>query len=563
MLWKEKGEREQERSSSLDWKQRERAERIASLPPVYHQALTASDVTILSTPVSDLVQKVQSGTWDPVEVLRSYGKKTLKAQEATNCLTEIMIGDAEKWAKNVNKTAPLAGVPVSLKDTLAVQGYDTCFGYSSLAGKPATKESALVRLLRDAGAVPFVKTAVPITLLSFESHSSVFGAARNPHVRTHTPGGSTGGEAALLAFGGSRIGIGTDVAGSVRVPAHFSGIYTIKASTGRCPRTGGGTSIPGQEGVPPVYSPMARTLEDLEYFWKVLVSMEPWEYDHSCHPIPWRDINLQGKKLTWGVMLDDGVVPPSPACERALRMVVDLLGKNGHRVIQFNPPSPYEALQIGSQLLASDGAEIVMRPFQFLEPNDPGLHKVIKLLRLPSIIRTLYTWYYRYIRRDPITAGLISGMYRKTTAEHYGLVAQREGYRARFFEAWQEARIDFLLTVPNATPALPLGGMKNTIASIGYSFLFNILDYSAGVLPVTKVSSAIDDLSPKIRSQLPKLNRIARDAYRNYDAKAMDGLPVGVQIIGRRLEEEKVMEGMKIVQSLLLESDQEYKLINL
>lgn len=240
-------------------------------------------MTILSTPVAELVKNVQTGAWDPVEVLRSYGKKALQAQQATNCLTEVMISDAEEWARHAKRDGPLAGLPISLKDTLMVKGYDACYGYASLVGQPATKESALVRLLRDAGAVPFVKTAVPITLLSLESHSAVFGVARNPHLKTHTPGGSSGGESALLAFGGSRIGIGTDVAGSVRVPAHYAGIYSVKASAGRCPRSGSRTSVPGQEGVPPVYSPMARTLEDLETFWKALVYMKPWEYDHSVY----------------------------------------------------------------------------------------------------------------------------------------------------------------------------------------------------------------------------------------------------------------------------------------
>lgn len=143
------------------------------------------------------------------------------------------------------------------------------------------EDSAIIKLLRDAGAVPFVKTNVPITLLAFQSNSDLFGSVKNPHNKDYTPGGSTGGEAALLAYGGSRIGIGTDVAGSVRIPAHYSGIYSIKSSTGRFPRTGNATSIPGQEGVPAVYSPMARTLADLGAFWKAVINQEPWKYDHS------------------------------------------------------------------------------------------------------------------------------------------------------------------------------------------------------------------------------------------------------------------------------------------
>ncbi|GJJ10269.1 hypothetical protein Clacol_004495 [Clathrus columnatus] len=320
----------------IETKRAERARRIASLPRVYHQALTAHDTLILSTPISEIVKNVQSNLWDPVDILHAYGKRALKAQSATNCLTEIMFTDAEQWARTVNKStsAPLAGVPISLKDMLHVEGYDSCYGYSSYVGKPAQTDSALVKLLKDAGAIPFVKTTTPITLLSFESWSALFGITKNPHVPTHSPGGSSGGEAALLAFGGSRIGIGTDVAGSVRVPAHFSGVYSIKASTGRIPRTNSGSSVPGQEGVPAVYSPMARTLEDLETLWRAIVSMKPWEYDHSCHPIPWREIKFSDK-LKWGVMWSDGMVPPSPACERALRMVIDVLRKDGHEIVDL------------------------------------------------------------------------------------------------------------------------------------------------------------------------------------------------------------------------------------
>lgn len=127
----------------------------------------------------------------------------------------------------------------------------------------------------------FPKTNIPITLLAFESANDVWGRTTNPHHKDFAPGGSTGGEAALLAYGGSRLGIGTDVAGSVRVPAHYSGIYTIKCSAYRFPKTGGVSGMPGQEGIPPVYAPMTRTLEDLETFWKAVVSMKPWDYDPS------------------------------------------------------------------------------------------------------------------------------------------------------------------------------------------------------------------------------------------------------------------------------------------
>lgn len=186
---------------------------------MFHAALTSADKAILAQPVSQIVANVQGGSLSPSDVLEAYAKKALKAHTATNCLTEILIPKAEEWAKTCDTQGPLAGMPVSLKDTSAIPGFDSCIGYSAWAGKPQQKESALVRLLRDAGAVPFVKTNVPITLLSLECSNDVFGTTTNVWNKKYTPGGSTGGEGTLLAYGGSRLGIGTDVAGSVRAPA--------------------------------------------------------------------------------------------------------------------------------------------------------------------------------------------------------------------------------------------------------------------------------------------------------------------------------------------------------
>lgn len=158
------------------------------------------------------------------------------------------------------------------------------------------------------GAVPYAKTALPVTLLSFESANALWGPCLNPHVPEYSPGGSTGGEAALLAKGG-RVGIGSDVAGSVRLPAAWSGIYSLRCSTGRWMKSGVRTSMPGQEGVPSVLSPMARTLDDLSYFTRAFISMEPWKYDHTVHPLRWREDErkqAERKKLRIGVLYTDG-----------------------------------------------------------------------------------------------------------------------------------------------------------------------------------------------------------------------------------------------------------------
>ncbi|KAJ3539326.1 hypothetical protein NM688_g6377 [Phlebia brevispora] len=538
-------------------KQNERKGRIRRLPPVYTADLTSADNAILSQSVAETVSKVQSGVLNPVEIVRAFGKKALQAHEATNCLTEILLPEAEEWAMNCNKQGPLAGMPVSMKDTAGVAGWDACIGYSSLVGKPMKKDSALVRLLRDAGAVPFVKTNIPITLLSFESNNDVFGKCTNPHNSDYAPGGSTGGEAALLAYGGSRIGIGTDVAGSVRCPAHYSGIYTIKASMHRVPKSGNSTSIPGQIGIPAVYSPMTRTLGDLDTMWRAIVSMEPWKYDYSCIPLPWREVDLSGRKLKFGVIWDDGIVVPSPACRRALKTVVDTLKSDGHEVVDIDPPSPYEALQIGSELLFADAGKTCTKPIRWGEWNDIGVDEAMRMLRVPRFIKKLYAWYLRHIRGDAVYAGLIEKWHEKTVEEYYALVARRESYREKWFDLWNEQGYDFVLTVPNSLPAAPHGGMKEGFKACGYTFMFNVLDYSAGVLPVTHVDRDQDALLSKMKAR----NAIEAGQYKMYDSNKMHGLPVGVQVVGRRLEEEKVLEGMKLIEACLKVEGKAYKLL--
>ncbi|KAF9525240.1 amidase signature enzyme [Crepidotus variabilis] len=540
-------------------KQDERQKRIKALPAIVHDSINEQDKQILRQNIGILISNVHSRKLDPTDILNAYAKKALKAHGETNCLTEVFIADAFSWAKNCNKDGPLAGVPVSLKDTVGCQGYDSCAGYSAWVGKPSQNDSALVRLLRDAGAVPFVKTNIPITLLSFESSNDVFGRTTNPHKKAYSPGGSSGGEAALLAYGGSRIGIGSDVAGSVRVPSHYSGVYTVKASVGRFPRAGCASTAPGQEGVAAVYSPMARTLEDLEVFWKAIVSMKPWKYDVSCLPIPWRDVKFEGQPLKWGVIWDDGAVAPSPACTRALRNTVDILQANGHHVVDIKPPKPYEGLRIGSALILADGGKTFTKPIRAFETNDPGVAYSFRVFGLPSFLRKLYAFYVRYIKGDEIFAGLLDTWHAKDVQHFWRLVAEKEAYKQQWFEFWQEQELDFVLTVPNALPAVPHNGMKEGFAACGYTFLWNVLDYSAGVLPVTHVDRTLDKLDQK--AFRPR-NCIEADFIRHYNAIEMDGLPVGVQVIGQRLEEEKVLSGMRLIEGLLKDAGCEYKKID-
>ncbi|KAJ9605734.1 hypothetical protein H2200_009583 [Cladophialophora chaetospira] len=551
-------------------KQRQRDARFSSLPDAYKGSLTSQQRSILNAPIASLVSDVHSGALSPIDILRTYGKTASIAQARTNSVTELLLPEAEAWARedgDVNLKGPLAGIPVSLKDSIAVGGFDVSVGYSRNVFKPYAEDGVLVKLLKKAGAIPHVKTALPITLLSFESTNDLWGVCRNPHNPKYSPGGSSGGEGALLALNGSRIGIGSDVAGSVRAPAAWSGINSIRCSTGRWPKVGINTSMPGQEGIPSVFSPMARTLDDLTYFTRVFIGMKPWEVDYTVHPIPWRqeayDQALEEKPLRIGLMTTDGVIEPSPAIARGLEITASALRSQGHEVIPIpvssfpSTATPALGLQIASTLLCADGGQTFKSFFRTGENNDPGAAQINFYMALPRPIKYLWYLWTKYVKGDPVWAGILRYFHPLSAFENWKWVAKREKFREVWFD-WlnkPEQSFDFILCPGNATPALPHGGMKEAVSSCGYTFLWNLLDYSAGILPVTKVD-AVKDALPKT---FKPANGLERGAYKFYDATEMQGLPIAVQVVGRRLTEEKVLAYMKVVTDSLAESGTVYE----
>lgn len=566
-----------EHRKACSFKQKQRADRFASLPSSYSAPLTTQQKSILSKPIAELVQDVQNHITSPIDILRTYGKTTRAAHARTNCVTELMLPEAESWSQSsdVNLKGPLAGIPVSLKDSIAVGGYDVTVGYSMHVNKPYAEDGIMVKLLKRAGAIPHAKTALPITLLSFESTNSVWGVAKNPHNTKYSPGGSTGGEGALLALNGSRIGIGSDVAGSVRAPAAWSGIFSLRCSTGRWPKMGVNTSMPGQEGIPSVFSPMTRTLDDLIYFTKSLINMKPWEVDHTVHPIPWRDdlytSARESKKLKIGLMSTDGVCRPSPAIKRGLDLTAAALKKAGHEVIPIEvsdfpaTATPANALQIASVLLCGDGGKTFKSFFRSFEANDPGAAQIYGYMAIPRPVKYLWYLYVRYIRGDPLWASLLRYFHPLSAVQNWSWVAKREAFRATWF-AWlnpshDQHKFDFILCPANATPALPHGAMHDAVSSCGYTFLWNLLDYSAGVIPVTKVDASEDALPQDFKPA----NGVEVGAYKHYDSVKMQGLPCAVQVVGagRRLMEEEVLGYMDVTETALREDGVVYQHLNI
>lgn len=156
--------------------------------------------------------------------------------------------------------------------------------------------------------------------------------------------------------------------------------------------------------------------------------------------------------------------------------VSNALAAEGHEVIDVDPPSPYDGLVIASKLLNSDGCRTFRSFFRSGEWMDEGAAQMNLYARIPRPLKYLYYLWIKYIRGDDIWAGLLEGWHEKSAFEQWKLVARREAYKARWHAWWRdEAKIDFLITPPNATPAVPHDGMRNAVSSCGYTFLFNLV----------------------------------------------------------------------------------------
>ncbi|GBE89010.1 amidase signature enzyme [Sparassis latifolia] len=537
-------------------KQQERKSKLESVPAVYSAPATNDDRRILSLSLAELVEECSMNRTSPNAVLQAYGKRCLQAQAATNCLSDIMFDEAER---TVTSGKLLSGVPVSLKDCVDIVGHDTLLGYSCNVAKPRQSSASIVHILQDAGALLYVKTSAPTGLLSFETESDVLGVTTNPYNPKFSPGGSTGGGGALLAYQGSMIEVGTDLAGSVRFPAANCGVYSLKGSIGRFPAYGCTPCLPGLQGVVTVTAPMAQNLADLEEFWKRVMEMKPWDYDSTCLPMPWRPVNAQFSEVKprWGVIWDDGIVTPTPACRRALVDTVDALRRQGFDVVEFESPGIPEGTRIGFGLIAC-GASPIFNSLRTSETLNSALRSFGILVSLPRWVKWLYALllrlFSRPLGRNDTWATLAENCYKRSPVGEHELLVQLEDYKMAWHTALQKQDVDFVLTVPHPSPPVPLGGtgVVSLIAS-SYAFIFSLLDAVAGVVPVTFVDKSLDALPADFRRSSAYMNMsdIGRAVHSVYDARAMHGLPLGVQIVGPRLHEEKVLAGMKIIDNAL------------
>ncbi|SCV00587.1 LAMI_0G06040g1_1 [Lachancea mirantina] len=492
--------------------------------------LSKEELAIVGLEAVEIVSEIAVGELTATQVISAFIKQAAIAQQITNCAMQFFPEEALKrakelddyYAKHGKTVGPMHGLPVSLKEHYGYKGKTTNAGFVSMIDNVTEEDSLVTSIFRNAGAVFYIRTTQPQSLMHLDSSNNIIGRCRNPYNTALSPGGSTSGEGALISLLGSPLGLGSDIGGSIRAPAAFCNIWGFKPTNKRVSLQGAYASYRdmANDFVLCSVGPLANSADDLELFMKTFLGAEPWLKDNYLTRAPWNSsVSLKPKDLKIGIVFDDGVVAPSPPIMRALEMAKSKLEQAGvAKCIEFVPFETLKGLEICYAAYNVDGN--LNHRTRFEESGEP--------------LRPLSEHHMRFGEGDKDFTGL----------ELLQLIYKRDSYRQQFAEAMNEADVDFILTPAYFAPA----AVPDKIKYWGYTALYNILDLPGVSFPTGVVTDqAIDTVDKHFRPR----NEVEAYEYSLYDADVFDGSPVGLTLHGRRFYDEETLGAAKLVQKII------------
>uniref|UniRef100_A0A8C2WBJ3 Fatty-acid amide hydrolase 1 n=1 Tax=Cyclopterus lumpus TaxID=8103 RepID=A0A8C2WBJ3_CYCLU len=459
---------------------------------------------ILAMSLSELTNSLQEGLLSPEDVFYSYMEKTLDVNKDLNCCTGILLESFDQLTSVAsNKEGLLYGVPVSIKENYSYKNHDCSCGVVVNLEQPAEKDSVIVEVLKRQGAIPFVKTNLPQALLNYDCSNPIYGQSLNPHNLQKTPGGSSGGEGALVGGGGSLLGFGSDVGGSIRIPCSFCGICGLKPTPGRLSSLGIQPIYRGQKSVPSCPGPMARDVDSLALAMQALLCDHMFSLDPTVPPIPFnKQIYQSSKPLRIGYLESDGYTQPSPSMTRGIREVKALLEQAGHTVRRTHTHTRTEG-----------------------GPLDPCLRPQVIPYYFPTWLKKTLSFLLK------------------------PLVSSPHDYIHETVSEWRRLNIDVLLC-PMIGPAFNFDYCGRITSVLSYTILYNLLTFPAGVVPVSTVTAEDEE-------ELRHYEGIFKDHWDKLFKQAVtggEGLPVAVQCIALPWQDELCLRFMKEVEQLVKQS---------
>lgn len=316
---------------------------------------------LLRLSASGMARAIREKKISSVELIRAHLERIQAVNPKLNAIVQLPAERALEEARAADVSlargeikGPLHGVPVTFKDAIETTGIISTGGTLGRRAFVPQEDAVVVKRLRAAGAIVLGKTNCPELGWAWESDNLIYGRTNNPYNLSLSPGGSSGGESALIAAGGSPLGFGSDAGGSVRFPANCCGLASIKPTSGRVPRTG---HFPGPGGTLDTLwqiGPLARSVEDLELALKIVSGVD-W-HDSAIVPAPLGEIRaVDLKNLRVAFHTDNQIVTPEPEIAEATRGAAAILSEGGANVKETLPPGIGETFEIYRGLFCADG----------------------------------------------------------------------------------------------------------------------------------------------------------------------------------------------------------------
>ncbi len=384
---------------------------------------------------------------------------------------------------------PLHGVPFTLKDAIETEGVICTGGTEGRSKYIPTQDATVVERLRTAGAILLGKTNCPELGWAWEADNLIYGRTNNPYDLALSPGGSSGGESAIIAAGGSAFGLGSDAGGSVRFPAHCTGIASIKPTSGRVPRTG---HFPGPGGLLDSLwqiGPLARNVEDLDLVLHVIAGAD--QGDPAIVPMPMgRACNVDLRHLRVAYHTDNGIESPSVEISDTVKRAATALRASGIRVEEARPPVIDQTYDIYLGLFTADGGACV-----------------------ESVLNAAGTTHVHPLMQRVLDLQRAGG---KSVAELSELIGRWDGFRREMLDFMSS--YDAILCPVSSAVEMEHGSTYDHLSRFSYTMTFNLTGWPAALVRAGTTEQ---------------------------------GMPIGVQIAARPWREDVALALAKVLQDEL------------
>ena len=337
-----------------------------------------TDLNLTTASARQLASAIRQGEVSSAEVVEACLQRIAEVNPRLNAVVSLRADAAREEARAADakqrsgaELGPLHGVPVTIKDAFDLAGLPHTSGTLGRRDVVPESDATGVARFKQAGAIPLGKTNTPELTLAYETDNLLFGRTNNPHDLTRTPGGSSGGEAGIIATGGSPLGLATDIGGSIRVPAHFCGIAGLKPTLGRVPTTGTFPPAVGIAGGLYHVGPLARSVEDLTLALQVLAG--PDGRDPRCAPAPLGDpaaVKLGALRVAY--YADNGTLAATPETARAVSDAATALRDAGATVAEARPDRAEQAFELFARLFGADDSANVLHLLEVIGTSQPS-----------------------------------------------------------------------------------------------------------------------------------------------------------------------------------------------